>query len=296
MVPVLSIIFMAVSMIGAIALPLFLLSFYRVRYGSTVRPFIVGCVVFAVMVLFLEGMVNNAIFALFGETLSGNIWLYGLFGGLMAGLFEETGRFLAFKWFVKSDSICDSLTYGAGHGGIEAMIILGLGMLSNIATAVMLNVGGTEALIPSGTDAATAAAVQTSLAALTDTSPFLFLVGLLERAVAIALHVALSVLVFAAVKRGKLWLYPLAIALHAFADFAAVVVNNYSPSVLLTELFIAAITAAVVYLAYRVYKADSERRPAFVPTPIPVGAVDDDEVCDDVCDADASYDTDCEQE
>ena len=49
-----------------------------------------------------------------------------LYGGLMAGVFEETGRYVSFKWFLKKETrIQDGLSYGIGHGGIEAMLIVG---------------------------------------------------------------------------------------------------------------------------------------------------------------------------
>ena len=64
----------------------------------------------------------------------GNIWLYALYGGLMAGLFEETGRYLAFSFALKKYRAknVNALMYGAGHGGFEAIVIVGLTMINNI--------------------------------------------------------------------------------------------------------------------------------------------------------------------
>ena len=36
-----------------------------------------------------------------GTVIQGNIWLYALYGGLAAGIFEETGRFLAFRFVLR---------------------------------------------------------------------------------------------------------------------------------------------------------------------------------------------------
>ena len=53
------------------------------------------------------------------EALTGNIWFYALYGGIAAGVFEETGRFTAMKfWMKKSLSKESSFMYGVGHGGI----------------------------------------------------------------------------------------------------------------------------------------------------------------------------------
>lgn len=46
--------------------------------------------------------------------------------GLLAGIFEETARWIGYKLLKKKgDSFGASLTLGAGHGGIEAIIIGG---------------------------------------------------------------------------------------------------------------------------------------------------------------------------
>ena len=43
--------------------------------------------------------------------------------GLTAGLCEETARYLVYRWWLKSARTWrDGLMFGAGHGGIEAMI------------------------------------------------------------------------------------------------------------------------------------------------------------------------------
>ena len=70
---------------------------------------------------------------------------------------------------------------------------------------------------------------------------------------AVALHVSLSVLVFAAVRSGKLRLFLLAVLLHAAGDFAAVTTAAMLPPAA-TDLILAAVTAAVVLPAARFYK------------------------------------------
>ncbi len=51
----------------------------------------------------------------------------GIYLGLLAGLFEEIGRFLAFKFFYPKQKIelnkKNALLFGLGWGGIEAIII-----------------------------------------------------------------------------------------------------------------------------------------------------------------------------
>jgi uncharacterized membrane protein YhfC len=49
-------------------------------------------------------------------------WLYAVLGALLAGLFEETGRFIAFKFLLKKRTDRKTaISYGIGHGGFEAI-------------------------------------------------------------------------------------------------------------------------------------------------------------------------------
>ena len=92
---------------------------------------------------FINCVTISAIFPM----LQGNIWLYAFYAGLMAGVFEECGRWLAFKLSLRwSRGPGDALMYGAGHGGIEAILLAGMTMLSNITLALALNRGGLEAV------------------------------------------------------------------------------------------------------------------------------------------------------
>ena len=74
-----------------------------------------------------------------------------------------------------------------------------------------------------------------------------------ERLSAMALHMALSVLVFASVRTGRRWLYPAAILIHAAVDFMAVVANAFLP-IAATELLVLLFTAIAALWAARVYK------------------------------------------
>ena len=99
---------------------------YYKKKGGQVSAFFVGCAVFVVFALLLESLVHNLVLKGLpvGEKILGNTLLYALYGGLMAGLFEETGRFLAFKTVLKKrqDNDRNALMYGAGHGGIECIL------------------------------------------------------------------------------------------------------------------------------------------------------------------------------
>lgn len=226
-----------------IAVPLGIM-FFLTRSGGSWKDFFVGAGTFIVFALILEQLLHLLILQSgAGAVLQENIWLYGLYGGLVAGVFEETGRFLAFRFVLRNRTArITSLAYGIGHGGIEAFLVAGLTMVSNLVLGLAYTHGGT---IPSELTPAIEA-----LLAIPATT---FLWSGFERLSAMALHMALSVLVFAAVRTSRRWLYPAAILIHAAVDFTAVVANTYLP-IAATEFLVLLFTAIAAFWAVRVYK------------------------------------------
>ena len=234
---------MAVNLILTIAVPLGVMLFLRGRGGAW-SEFLVGAGTFVIFALILESILHNVVLRSgAGDVLRGNIWLYGLYGGLAAGIFEETGRFLAFRFILKSRKGATALSYGIGHGGAEAFLLLGLTMVSNLVLGLIYSNGGT--LPPE-----IAGAVETLLA----TPAVNFLWGGFERLTAMTLHMALSVLVFASVRTGWRWLFPAAVLVHGAVDFAAVTSNAYLP-VAATEGLVLLLTILAAAWAARVYKS-----------------------------------------
>ena len=171
-----------------------------------------------------------------------NIWVLGLYGGLAAGLFEETGRLVAFKMVLRNEEApVTALSYGLGHGGMEAFLLVGMAMVNNLLLGMLL-MGGGE-IPPELAEAADT---------LTATPAVMFLWSVLERVSAMTVHAANSVLVFAAVRTGKWLLFPAAILLHAGMNFVAVVSAAFLPTAAVEGLVLAfalltAILAAKVY-------------------------------------------------
>ncbi|MCR5740405.1 MAG: YhfC family intramembrane metalloprotease [Lachnospiraceae bacterium] len=148
--------------------------------------------------------------------------LWAFLVGFFPGLFEETGRFVAFKTVLKNRKNREtSISYGIGHGGFEVMLILGLTYINYITYGIMINSGAYAETIkqiaqvmPDQVDAYLA--IPDQLAAFTAGS---FAINLYERIFAVLFHIGASILVFYACRdRKKIWLYPLAIILHTLMD------------------------------------------------------------------------------
>ena len=214
------------------------------RRGGRWRDFFLGAGTFFLFAMVLEQLLHQMVLrSPIGPVLQENVWLTALYGGLAAGLFEETGRFCAFKLVLRGQrERITALSYGIGHGGGEAFLLLGMTYINNLILMFTLSNGG---VLPPALDSAVR-----GLAAVPVTA---YLWALFERIPAVAFHMSASVLVFAAAKQpGKLWLLPAAILLHALLDFTAIVCNAYLPLPVL-ELLITVFALAVVWLGYRVY-------------------------------------------
>lgn len=233
---------MLAALILTIVIPLGVMCFLH-RRGGAWSECLTGAGTFIAFAMILEPIMHSLVLRSgIGGVMQGNIWLYGLYGGLAAGIFEETGRLLAFRFILKSPKRITALSYGIGHGGCEAFLLLGLTMASNLVLGLMYANG--ETLAPE-----LAGAVEALLA-----TPLVnFFWGGFERLTAMTLHMSLSVLVFASARTEKRGLFPAAVLLHALVDFAAVTSNAYLP-VAATEGGTLLLTLLIAAWAAKIYK------------------------------------------
>ena len=157
---------------------------------------------------------------------------------LTAGIFEEAARYLGLRYFIKDDSYEKGLTYGAGHGGIESILLVGLNVLSVGVTLIR----SPEALPPAQLDS------------LLATPFYLPLVGVYERIIAMAVQIGFSVMVLVSIRRKDVKYLLAAIGLHAFLDFLAVYVAGYN--ILYSELLITGFAVGLGYWAIKVLREE----------------------------------------
>ena len=259
-VPVLSILFMGLALASSIALPVGLCIYFRKSKKADLLPFFVGCGVMILFAFVLESFAHRLILnSKLGPAITGNIWAYGLYGGFMAGLFEETGRFLAFQTILrkKQGNDANALMYGAGHGGIEAFILLGITSVNNILYSVLINTGKTEVLTVAVAGEALGQ-VEEAVRALIATPSWYFLLGSVERVLAVILHISFSVLVwFAAKKKNRVYLYPAAILLHLVVDTGSAVLAGKNASPFLIEALVVVFTVISALIARKVWKENA---------------------------------------
>ena len=141
---------------------------------------------------------------------------------LTAGLFEEGARYLVYRFLIKKARHWrQALMFGAGHGGIES-ILLGLGVLLTLVSMIVLR-GMDFSQLPISAEQATLIAQQVEqFFALPWYTPLL---GGMERLFAITLHISLAVLVLQVFTRGKIWYLFMAMGYHGLANLIGVSVN-----------------------------------------------------------------------
>jgi uncharacterized membrane protein YhfC len=219
-----------------------------------------GAMTFLIFALVLESIVHSIVFMVF-PGIKDNVIAYMLYGALMAGIFEETGRFLAYKLVLKKRTNRETaISYGIGHGGFEAVYILAATGINNFVYAGIINAGQFPPLLDqlkaAGQDTSPIESLPEQLAAFGIAD-----IGLpiLERVFAVMFHIALSILVFYAVKNGKIWMYFLAVILHALLDAPAALYQQGVIGIAATEVCLALfsiVTFVIIYVF--LYKRDKE--------------------------------------
>jgi uncharacterized membrane protein YhfC len=235
----------AVVALLEIAVPLTLGYWVVRRFGVPWRVFGLGALFFVVvqvihtpLVLVTQVPLSRALLPF------GTIVPLALYLGLLAGLFEEVGRYLVYRYYFRRRDIPLTrevgLQFGAGWGGVES-IIVALLVISSMITYIALASNGVVPLPDDPT-------VMAQIAALRSLTPLDILPSLAERMMTITLHIAWSLMVLAAVVYERKAFLILAILWHAAVDAVAVYLVQ-TQGVLVTEavIFIFAI-AGLVYI------------------------------------------------
>lgn len=152
--------------------------------------------------------------------------LYAVFLGITAALFEEMARYVAILYLLKSKTWGKGVLFGLGHGGIEAIIFVGLPVLSALISM--------PELINNG---------------------HMFISGV-ERLFAIFIHIGFSVMVMQGVVKQKFRFVVIAFIIHTIIDASIGIIPQFTPvphSLFVTEglIFVAGIALLIYCLVVR---------------------------------------------
>ncbi len=207
---------------------------WKIRKKEPFTTILIGAAAFLLFAMILEKLIQNVLVfptamglpdQAVSRFLSANPVLLALVAGLFPGIFEETGRLVAFKTVLRKRKNREtSISYGIGHGCFEVIMILGITYIEYIVFAVMINTGIFGTVIDQVASQAPEqlSSVDAVVSMLTTFSFADLGIAFVERIFAVLFHIGASILVFYACKNKKhFWLYPLAIILHTAMDFVA---------------------------------------------------------------------------
>jgi uncharacterized membrane protein YhfC len=249
------ILLLALNSLLMIGLPIALAWLIHKRHGAAWRFFWIGAATFI-----LSQILHIPFNAIFFSSISG--WLEGLpemtgiiisavLLGLSAGVFEEGARYLTYRYWAKDARTWGrGLMLGAGHGGIEA-VILGVIAGANLIFLSGIRAGYFQSLIPPEQMADIGLAAEH----LFNSPWYDLLLGAFERLFTLFLHLSLSLLVMQVFTRGAIiWLF-LAIGWHTLVDAGSVVaLRVYGPYV--TEGLVALAGAISLIIIYALKKPE----------------------------------------
>jgi len=188
--------------------------------------------------------------------------------GFFPGVFEETGRLIAFKTILRKRTWREtSITYGIGHGGVEVVFLVGISLISYIVLGFLINSGEAakefEAALSKMDQPWMIEQVTGQMKTITGFDLTSLCTLLVERVFAVMFHVGASILVFYACRDKKMfWLYPFAIVIHTVIDGIAALqligaVNI--PTLAAQGMFIAGSVATFFGAYFMLYRKDAAK-------------------------------------
>ena len=181
---------------------------------------------------------------------------YVLYGVAMAGVFEECGRYIVLKFFLKRNRTAENaVLYGIGHGGIEILAVLLPSMVMYLVIAVLFSSGDVErALGVLRIDAENASSALPSVLAAASFDYGLMAMNVIERILAMVAHIGLTVIVFYGICNGKRASLPMAIILHMLMDTFPALYQRGELELWAVELWGAIWVSVITLMAIRLYR------------------------------------------
>ena len=210
-----------------IGLPFIFGTIARKKLGVGWKYFWLGALVFLVFQLLTRVPIIIALQATaLAPRLSTSIaftWIWLVILALTAGLFEEVGRYVGYRVFMRREpkTWAKGVMFGLGHAGLESAVLIGGQLILTILSLVLISAIPVDSL-----PAAQRQTVLQQVASIKAQPIWLPWLSAWERLWSFPLQVALSVLVLQVFRRRQMrWLY-LAILFHALIDFVTAALSQ----------------------------------------------------------------------
>lgn len=133
------------SVVLSMGVPIALFIAGRVKLKARISSFFIGAGTYLLFSMLLKQLLHVLVIQFCGLNAQSRPWLYYVYAALAAAVFEEIGRLIAMKfWMKKWLDFPNALMYGIGHGGVEAILLGGLSGISNLVSMLMINSGAMQ--------------------------------------------------------------------------------------------------------------------------------------------------------
>jgi uncharacterized membrane protein YhfC len=251
---------LAITVILMIAIPVSFLICWRRKHKeqTNISYLMAGAIGFLVSARMLELGVHY--FCIIADNpvsrfINGSTIAYVLYGTVMAGVFEECGRYIVLRYVMKKNRTRENaVMYGIGHGGIEILTVLLPSMILYLVIAVMFRSGDVEsALRTLKITEETAASALPSVQAAAAFNYGLMALNVIERLFAMLLHIGLTVIVYYGVVNSKKGCLPAAVLLHMLMDAFPALYQRGAVTLWSVELWGALFSVLTVVVATKLY-------------------------------------------
>lgn len=264
-IPQNSIIWMIVSAVILFLVPVVCVIVWKVQKKDKAKmlPLLIGAVGFIVSARILEMIPHMFCIVLdnpVSRFINGNTAAYVIYGIAMAGIFEECGRYILIKCFMKKYMTREnSVMYGIGHGGAEVLTVSLLAIVNYLVIAVIANTQGMEQMMQMLNLAGdTSGQTQMLLEVLQNYGASDSFWMIFERLICMGLHISLTVVVYYGVKNRKIRYMWLAVLAHAVFDIFAALYQKGAVSMMVCEIWLVVCFVIIALWAKQLYKKCGE--------------------------------------
>lgn len=265
-IPTANLVVQIISIALMIIAPLVIAVVARRRLDAGWPIFWMGALVFFVSQMLLRIPLLAALQLALGPQALGSTGMTIAVGALLAltaALFETGGRYVGLRLMRRTPKSWDvGVMFGLGHGAIESAVLVAGIAAAQLATLLTLTSAQVAALPAPQAEAITALGQ-----AVASGPAWLGLAGAWERLVAIAFHVAMSVLVLQTFVRGEWRWAGYALGAHFLMDLIVptlipALIPEGAPRIVAQQLALAAALAFAIWLARALRPAPGSGEPA----------------------------------
>lgn len=254
---------MVVAALFCTAIPFLFLGYYKSKTKTKTKlsSFFIGMAFYIVFALFGEQFFHVLVFRVLSLsgflTPSNHPVYYAVYGAIVAGIFQETGKYVGLKKCMNSrQGRENAFLFGFGHGSFEAVAYGSSLTMGNIIIAFLVNSFGIDGYFEKlGITGKTAIEQKEAIQALIAIPPSDHIAAGTERLLALVFQTALTIFIFLAIEHKELkHLFPIAIVLHIIGYLPT---NLANVGILNNTMINLCLTGAVVVFtaayAYRMY-------------------------------------------